>query len=138
MHEDLNRKPAITLSSDRTFGLVWTVFLVLYALAPLRHERGVRVWPMAPAGVLLLLSLFLPRALHGLNLLWGKIGLLLNRVVNPVVMGLIFYGCFVPVGLLTRLRKEDPLQLQLDPSATTYWVTREPSGSSRASMINQF
>lgn len=138
MHEDLNRKPVITVSSDRTFGFVWTVFLVLFSLAPLRHARGVRVWPMALAGVLLLLSLFLPRALHRPNLLSGKIGLLLSRVVNPIVMGLIFYGCFVPVGLLNRLRKKDPLHMQLNPSASTYWITREPSDSSRASMINQF
>jgi|ERR1700676_406380 len=138
MHEDFSRNPVVTVSSDRTFGLVWTVFLILYGLAPLRHARGVRVWPMALAGVLLLLSLFLPRALHRPNLLWGKIGLLLNRVVNPVVMGLIFYGCFVPVGLLNRMRRKDPLHLRLSPSASTYWIRREPPGSSPASMINQF
>jgi hypothetical protein len=138
MHEDFSRKPVVTVSSDRTFGLVWTVFLVLYGLAPLRHARGVRDWPMSLAGVLLLLSLFLPRALHKPNLLWGKIGLLLSRVVNPIVMGLIFYGCFVPVGLLNRMRRKDPLHLQLDPSASTYWITREPPGSPRTNMINQF
>src|ERR1700730_11672592 len=103
MHEDLSRNPGMMVSPDRTFGLVWTVFLVLYGLAPLGHARGVRAWPMALAGVMLLLSLFLPTALHGLNLLWGKFGLLLNRVVNPIVMGIIFYGCFVPVGLVNRM-----------------------------------
>jgi hypothetical protein len=93
---------------------------------------------MALASVLLLLSLFLPAALHKANLLWGKIGLLLSRVVNPVVMGLIFYGCFVPVGMLNRLRRKDPLHLQSTPLATTYWITREPSDSRRANMIHQF
>jgi hypothetical protein len=138
MHEDFNRNPEIKLSSDRTFGLVWTVLLILYGLAPLRHARGIRVWPIVLAGALVLLSLFFSRALHGPNIWWGKVGVLLNRAVNPIVMGLMFYICFVPVGLINRLRKKDPLQLGSNPSATTYWIDREPADSSRSSMTHQY
>jgi hypothetical protein len=138
MHEDFSRSPEMTLSSDRTFGLVWTVFLILYGLAPLRHARGIRIWPLVLASVLLLLSLFFSRALHRPNIWWGKVGLLLNRIVNPIVMGLMFYICFVPVGLINRIRKKDPLQLGFSPSADTYWITREPSDSPRSSMTHQY
>jgi hypothetical protein len=126
------------LSSDRTFGLVWTVFLILYGLAPLRHARGIRVLPLAIAGVLLPVAVCYSKVLRGPNIWWGKIGLLLNRIVNPIVMGLMFYICFVPVGLLNRMRKKDPLHLKLDPSAGTYWIERESSVSNPSSMTHQY
>jgi len=138
MHEDFSRNPEIKLSSDRAFGLVWSVFLILYGLAPLRHAHGMRVWPLVLAGALLPISVFFSRALHRPNIWWGKVGLLLNRVVNPIVMGLMFYICFVPVGLINRLRKKDPLQLGSDPSASTYWIDREPADSPRSNMTHQY
>lgn len=119
MHEDFSRQTAITVSSDRTFGLVWTAFFGLYALAPLRHAAAVRIWALCVAAVLLFLSFLVPKTLHGLNLLAGKFAILLHRLTSPVVMGLVFYGCFAPVGLWNRWRKKDPLGLLPDPSAST-------------------
>jgi hypothetical protein len=139
MHEDFERKPDMVISSDRTFGLVWTAFLVLEGLARLRHAAGVRMWALEFAGLLFLISLFFPKALHGLNLLAAKIALLLHQVINPIVMSLVFYGCFVPVSLLNRIRRKDPLRLRLDKSAPTYWIAREPSSAPDSnSMTNQF
>lgn len=138
MHEDFSRQPVVTVSSDRVFGLVWTAFLTLYGLAPLRHAAPVRMWALGVAGGLLLVALFVPKALHRPNLLAGKLAVVFHRVVNPVVMGLIFYGCFVPVGLWNRWRKKDPLRLRLDRSASTYWINREPPAPSSASMNHQF
>jgi hypothetical protein len=138
MHEDFSRAHAVKLSSNRTFGLVWTAFLFLYGLAPLRHGHGVRVWSIEMACGLLLLSLLAPRSLQIPNELWAKIGLLLSRLVNPVVMAVIYAVCFVPVGIVNRIRKKDPLHLRFDPSASTYWINRESSDSPRASMNNQF
>jgi len=138
MHEDFSRKAQVTISSDRTFGLVWTVALAVYGLAPLRHASPVRVWPVAVAGVLLLLSLFVPRSLHGPNLISARVAMLLHTVTTPVIMGFIFYGFFVPVGVLSRLSKKDPLGLQMDKGAASYWIRRDPPGPPSEGMINQF
>jgi Saxitoxin biosynthesis operon protein SxtJ len=138
MHEDFSRSAGVKLSSDRTFGLVWTVFLVLYGLAPLRHAGRVRIWLIVLAGMLLLISVIFSRVLHRPNLWWARVGLLLSRVVNPIVMGLLFYICFVPVGLVNRMRRKDPLHLRIIPSASTYWISREPSGSPPENMTHQY
>jgi len=53
-------------------------------------------------------------------------------------MGAIFYGFFAPVGVFNRWRKKDPLGLQLDKAASTYWIQRDPPGPTPESMINQF
>jgi hypothetical protein len=139
IHENLDLKPEVTVSSDRTFGLVWAVFLSLDGVAPLRHAGGVRIWALVAAGLLFGISLSFPKALHIPNLLWAKIALRLHRVINPIVMGLVFYGCFVPVGLWNRIRRKDPLHLRLDGAASTYWIGREPPNArASTSMNNQF
>ena len=79
----------------------------------------------------------MPSVLHPLNRLWMKLGLLLHRVVNPIVMGLLFYGTILPTGLIMRLRGRDLLRLKREPAADTYWIARTP-GPAPESMRDQF
>ena len=72
---------------------------------------------------------------HGLSL--QTLGLLLHRIVNPIVMGLLFYGTILPTGLVMRLRGRDLLRLRRDPAAETYWITRTP-GPAPETMRDQF
>ena len=55
----------------------------------------------------------------------------LGWVVSHLVLGLIFYGVVLPIGLALRLCGHDPLQRKLDPSAKSYWVPHKPPADSR-------
>jgi hypothetical protein len=66
-----------------------------------------------------------------------KLGLLLHRIVNPMVMGLLFYGTIWPTGLVMRMRGRDLLRLKRDPSAASYWIARVP-GPAPETMKDQF
>jgi hypothetical protein len=80
---------------------------------------------------------FRPALLHPLNRLWMKLGLLLHKIVNPIVMGLLFYGTIWPTGLAMRMRGRDLLRLKRDPDADTYWIARPP-GPLPETMRDQF
>jgi hypothetical protein len=67
-----------------------------------------------------------------------KLSLLLSRVMNPLVIALMYYVVFVPVGLMLRALGKDVLRLKPDRKAISYWVPRDPPGPSRGSMANQF
>ena len=84
------------------------------------------------------LAVFLPRVLRPLNLLWFKFGLLLHHIITPVVLGLMFYTVFTPIGLWMRLAGKRPLHLRFDPAARTYWMPRDPPGPAAESFKNQF
>ena len=58
---------------------------------------------------------------------WHRLGLLLARVVNPVILLLLYVTCIVPIGVVMRTFGHDPLRLKRDTAATTYWVAHEPS-----------
>jgi hypothetical protein len=144
-HEDFSRKEEVKGSSDRAFGL--TVGGILLAIAAVRS--GLQLWDGGAAGwvegvlagigaLLLLFGLAAPARLAPLNRAWTRLGLLLFKVVNPLVLGLIYLTTVVPIGLLMRLLGRDLLSLKLDRQAPSYWVEREPPGPAPETMIRQF
>jgi hypothetical protein len=137
-HEDLSRKHAVRGSSDRTFGLVFAIFFVFVGLAPLWKHHPLRSWALVLAGLFLAAAILRPVWLRPLNQAWIKLGLLLGRVVNPIIMGLLFFIVIAPTALVFRLLGKDPLRLSLDGAARSYWIERRPPGPSPESMSHQF
>lgn len=126
--------------SERSTGLVFTAVSLIVALL-FRNTKGVWIPALAVAGALAVVSFAAPKLLRPLNLAWFKLSLLMHRVVNPVVMLLIFGLVFLPVGLIMRMRR-DPLTRRRRPDLASYWVKREPrkaaSEATAPSMRNQF
>ena len=146
-HETFARDEEIEGSTDRGFGL--TVGGILLATALVRVGLG---WWSSGAvalgwveyvlggvgAVLFVLGLAAPAILAPLNRGWTRLGLLLFKVVNPIVLGLIFLLTIVPIGLLMRVFGKDPLRLRFDPEAESYWISRDPPGPAPDSMPQQF
>ena len=82
-----------------------------------------------------MISLLRPIWLRPLNILWMRFALLLSKVVNPLVMLVLFMLVIVPAGLIMRLR-HDPLQKKPLPDAKSYWILR--GSDDRSDMKNQF
>ena len=82
-------------------------------------------------------ALVRPMLLAPFNRVWFKFGLLL-RVVNPLVMAVIYFAVVTPTGPVMRTLGKDPLRLKCDPDAQSYWIHRDPPGPERESMQNQF
>jgi predicted membrane metal-binding protein len=124
--------------SDRSFGLVFGIVFAVIAVWPLIHGGPVRWWALALACVFAGLAVLAPRLLGPLNRLWFRFGLLLHHIVNPVVMILLYVTAIVPISLIMRACGKDLLRLGRDRQASTYWISREPSGPSTGSMSKQF
>ncbi len=138
LHENFARAHEVKRGSDRGFGLVFAVVFGVIALIPLAGGDDVRVWALAVAAVLVVVSFLKPEALASLNRLWTGFGLLLNRLVSPVALAIMFYGVVTPTGLVMRLFGKDPLRLRPEPGAASYWVERRPPGPAPDSIRNQF
>jgi hypothetical protein len=137
-HEDFHRKDEVTAGSERGLGIVFFAVFLLIGLLPLLFGDSPRLWSLGVAAVFLLVALFRPRLLSPLNRIWFSFGLLLHKIVTPVIMGLLFYLTVTPTGAIMRLMGKDPLHQRLDPEAETYWIERNPAGPDPQSMRNQF
>lgn len=138
-HETLERHEEVKGSTNRSFGLLFVFVFVLVAVWPWIFGTGsVRVWSASIAGLLTVITLFVPAVLTQFNRLWIKFGLLLHRVVNPLTMGMIFFLTVTPTALIFRILGKDPLRLKLNPNAESYWIHRNPPGPNPDSMTQQF
>jgi hypothetical protein len=138
LHEDLRREDRATGPSDRKFGLTLGVILVLIAVVKaVEHSSWSIIWGVL-AAMLIVSALVRPSLLSAPNQIWLRFGLLLHRIVNPVIMAVLFYGTIAPMGLLMRAFGKDPLRLRLDKTATSYWLTRSDERSQSESMRQQF
>ena len=137
-HESYTRGGEVKAGSDRTFGLVFGVVFAVIAFWPLLAEQPPRWWAVAVSGAFFALALVLPAVLAPLNRLWLRFGLLLHRIVSPVVIAALFFLAVTPTALIMRLLGKDPLGLRLDPEAGSYWIYRTPPGPDPQSMRKQF
>ena len=137
-HEDLSRTRDAKGSSDRAFGLVFTAVFALVGLWPLVSSHAPRVWALVVAAAFLGVAIARPALLAPLNRLWMRLGLLLNRIVSPLVLLVVFYLVVTPMGLVMRLLGKDPLRLKARAPGASYWIAREPPGPDPDSMPNQF
>ena len=137
-HEDFGRGENVEGSSDRAFGLVFCGVFTVVGLWPLTGARPIRTWALGVAVVFLAVSLLRPALLAPLNRLWLRLGLILQRITNPIVLGLLFFGTVLPIGLLMRLTGKNPLRLGFDRDARSYWIERRPPGPAPDTMPRQF
>lgn len=126
------------MPSNKKFGLL---FAFVFAVASLHFFIKSSVILCALFGVSALLTLatalLSPDRLQPFNRLWLKLGLLLGRIVSPIVLGCIFFVVITPVALLMRLSGRDELRLGTADRAS-YWTERSPAGPRPDTFKNQF
>ena len=124
----------IKISSNRSFGVVFFIFFFIIAIYPIINDESLRVWSLIISFVFLILGLINSKILTPLNKIWFKFGLLLGRIVSPVIMGIIFFLVVTPIALIMKIIGKDLLNLKFN-KGKTYWI--EKNGP-KSSMKNQF
>ena len=124
----------IKIGSNRSFGIVFFIVFLVISLYPLLHGENIRVWSLIISIIFLVLGLLNSKLLNPLNKIWFKFGLLLGKIISPIVMGIIFFLVVTPIALFMRLLKKDLLNLKFNKK-NTYWI--EKSGP-KSKMENQF
>jgi hypothetical protein len=138
LHENFTRPDEIVGPTDRRFGLTMAAILGTIGGVRLAIGHSHSGWWLGAATTLALFALYRPAALSPINRAWLRLGLVLYKIVNPIIMALMFFSTIVPIGIMMRLRGKDPLRLRRDPGASSYWMGREPPSSRSETMRNQF
>jgi hypothetical protein len=138
LHENLESNAPDGPGSERSFAFVFAAVFAIIGCWPLLSGAALRLWSLLLAAAFLLAGLLAPALLAPLNRLWFRFGLLLGRIVSPVVMAFLFYATVLPTGLVMRLLGKDILRLKFDPRAASYWIAREPPGPAPDSFKQQF
>ena len=124
----------IKIGSNKSFGIVFFIFFLLISLYPLTNQENIRIWSLIISLIFLILGLLDSKILNPFNILWFKFGIILGRIISPIIMFIIFFFVVTPIALLMKLLKKNPLNLKFNKSST-YWI--EKSGP-KSKMKNQF
>ncbi len=106
----------------RKFGIVTGLILLgLFGLAiPYLFSLTYPKWPWYIASVLIVLALLVPMALTYPYQIWMKFGQVMNWINTRIILGILFYVIFFPVGLLLKLFGKDPMHRKLDKKSSSY------------------
>ena len=124
----------IKVSSNRSFGIVFFVVFLIVALWPLKNNLDIRIWSLIISFFFLILGIFNSKLLSPLNKVWFKFGILLGRIISPIVMGIIFFIVVTPTAIVLKIFKKDVLSLKKSKS-NSYWKKK---ADYKTSMRNQF
>ncbi|GHA15816.1 hypothetical protein GCM10008090_26780 [Arenicella chitinivorans] len=123
---------------NRTFGLIFAGIFLVITLFPLLSGNAPRMWSLYVSGGFSALAILLPVALTPLNFAFQKFGMLMHKITNPILMGLVFFLTVLPTGLVLKVLGKDPMRRKLDANAETYWIKREQHLINKESFDNQF
>ena len=136
-HESSDADRELPIGSDRSFGFVFAGASVFFGILVWSNVAAmITLW--AAAVGLILIALVRPTLLHPANVIWMRIGALLQRIVQPVVLGLFFFLLFTPFALLRRAFGRTPVDVSFDKEAVTYWRSIDAAQQQESSMKNQF
>ena len=124
----------IKISSNQSFGIVFFVVFLLIALYPMTNGEDIRIWSLIISFILMILGLLNSKILTPFNKLWFKFGILMGKIVSPLIMGVIFFFVVTPIGLIMRILGKDVLNLKKNKNKS-YWI--EKNGP-KSKMKNQF
>ena len=124
----------VKINSNRSFGIVFFIVFILIAIYPLTYYGEIRIWSLIISLTFLVLDLLNSKILTPFNKLWFKFGIILGKIISPVIMGLIYFFIVTPIGLTMRLLRKDILNLKYNKNKS-YWS--EKNGP-KSKMKNQF
>jgi hypothetical protein len=106
-----------------TFGILFFIFFLIIGIYPLKTGIVIRVWSVVLSLVFLIITIVRPNLFTFLNRLWIQFGILLGKIISPIIMALVFFFVVTPIGMLVRILKKDVMGLKR--GASSYWINRE-------------
>ena len=115
-------------STLRQFGFLCLLFFgAIATLAAYRQAPTLTI--LTPAALAIaggLAGYFSPRLLRPVFIVWSAAVFPIGWCVSHLLLALLFYGLFTPLGLILRSTRRDPLQLH-HPPRSSHWQPKPPT-----------
>lgn len=122
----------------RNFGITMCIaFLVISSLIIFKHRHSA-VPTLTISAALLLSALIRPILLKPFYIIWMNFAFTLGWFNTRIILLLIFYIVFAPVGLFLGLFRADLLDRKIDKNKDSYWLKKEKKEFNPADYERQF
>ena len=128
----------IKLPSNRKFGFFFSAIFSLLGVYFFLKESAITSYLfLIIAVIFFIITILKSELLLPLNKLWMSFGFILGIIINPIVLGIIFFLIFTPISLLMRLFGRDELRLKIT-NKSSQWKEREEFNATAVSFKQQF
>lgn len=112
----------------RQFAFIFTggLTLIFGIIGPLVRQHWAPNWLWILNSIIILIALINPKILDKPEKLWLRIGLVLGAINSRIILTIIFYGLFTPMGIAMRIKGRDTLKRKMNSSLKSYRVTAKP------------
>ena len=125
------------LPTDRKFGFFFTLVFSAFAIFFYTKKFHYAFLILGLVAIIFLITtIFKAKLLRPLNKLWMNLGLLMGKVVSPIVMGFIFFLIFTPISFILKLIGRDELFIKFK-NKPSFWIKYNETGHAN-SFKNQF
>lgn len=122
----------------RKFGITLGIFLIILGSLFIWQEKFFAPYLIYIGLFLLGIALLLPQLLNPLYLIWMSFATILGYFMTRILLALIFFLVFTPIGIVMKLFKKDPLQEKFNPNANSYWIKRKQRSHDPQSVEKQY
>lgn len=129
---------ATDLPSNKKFGFFFTVIFLIGAFYFFYQDNQKIGLALGSISLIFFLAIILKDSLLlPLNKLWMRFGMLLGMIVSPIVLAILFFIMFTPIGIGMRIFKRDELRLR-SLNVESYWKIRDQVNLNVTSFKQQF
>jgi polyferredoxin len=116
---------SISKNKNIIFGIVFFIFFLIIGFHSIitGEQKEIRVWSVIFSLVFLIITIINPNLFTFPNRLWIQFGILLGKIISPIVIGLVFFSVLTPIGIIARILKKDIMGLKR--AENSYWIKRE-------------
>ena len=110
--------------SLKKFGITMAIaLLVISGILFLKNKDA--SYPVIISVLFLSLGLIAPSTLRLTYIIWMKFALILGWINTRLILIIMFYLIFTPIGLIMRIFRTDLLERKLEKSKTSYWKAHQ-------------
>jgi len=111
-------------SDLRKFGItVGIIFMIITGLLFWKEKESFQIF-LTIGTILFVLGIAIPVVLKPIYWVWMILATILGWVMTRVILSLLFYIVFTPIGLIPRLLGKQFIELQWNKTSSTYWNYR--------------
>ena len=134
----MTEPPTPTVRELRLFGLMMGGFIaaIFGLLIPWIWDLEFVKWPWITGAVFLIWGLAAPATLSPVFRLWMKLGAVLGWINTRLLLGLVFYLMFFPLGVMMRRFGWDAMHRKLNANVQSYRIASKVAA--RNNMENPF
>jgi hypothetical protein len=129
---------SIKLPPNKRFGFFFCGVFTLLALYSYIYVSFIFSIVFLTLAILFLLTaIFKDSFLLPFNKAWMQLGVLLGRIVSPIILAFLFFLMFTPIALLMRIFNRDELNLR-SSKLDSFWRQRDQIQFDKESFKQQF